>query len=234
MERDKQHGIRSATAFRDLPSTLRRRGRGLTLVEALIVLAVIAVVAALLTPVFMKVKQSARVATSVGNVKQLLGALMLYRQEYEGVDVFDGPQAYYRVGLPAAKVGLWPWEQLGPYGATDEVWRPPCGFDEFIYGRTLCGGEFNRVCYVAAAYDPVNMVPGSASRNQLGNYLSRYRSNAVVFIDPFCNPPGTMVHLAHTWKRGIAGLLSGQAVSKQGRGSLGGVEGMFWFSEADE
>lgn len=36
------------------------RRRGLTLVEALIVLAVITIVVALLTPVFMKVKQNAR------------------------------------------------------------------------------------------------------------------------------------------------------------------------------
>ncbi len=209
------------------------RRRGLTLVEALIVLGVIAIVAALLTPVFMKVKENARVATSVGNVKQLLGALLLYRQDYNGVDVFEGPRAYYRVALPASKIGFWPWEQLGPYGATDEVWRPPCGFDEEIYHVAPCWGEFDRICYASAFYDPVNMVPGSANRNVLGDYLSRYRSNAVVFVDPFCNPPGTEVHLAHTWKRGIAGLLSGQAVSKQGRGSMGVVEGLFWFSEAE-
>jgi prepilin-type N-terminal cleavage/methylation domain-containing protein len=208
------------------------RRRGLTLVEALIVLAVVAIVAGLLTPVFLKVKQNARVATSVGHVKQLLGALTLYRQDYDGVDVFEGERAYYRLGLPASKVGLWPWEQLGPYGATDEVWRPPCGFDESVYHDAPCWGEFNRICYASVFYDPVNRVPGSAN-NLLRDYLLRYRSNAVVFVDPFCNPPGTEVHLAHTWKRGIAGLLSGQVVSKQGRGSMGKIEGLFWFSEPE-
>ncbi|MER3414562.1 MAG: hypothetical protein C4341_10140 [Armatimonadota bacterium] len=212
------------------------RRNGLTLVEALIVLAIIAVVAALLTPVFMKVKQNARVASSVGNVKQLLGALMLYRQDYEGVDVFDGPNAYYRLGLPAASEGRWrdPWasDQLAPYGASHDVWRPPCGFDHFIYGWT-CAGELNVICYVADFYDPAAMKPGTGNLTDLHDYLSRYRSNAVVFLDPFCNPPGTQVQLARTWKRGIAGLLSGQVINKYGRGRINRPQHLFWFSEPE-
>jgi hypothetical protein len=190
-------------------------------------------VVGLLTPVFLKVKQNARVATSVGHVKQLLGALMLYRQDYDGVDVFDGPQAYYRVGLPPPNEAG-PWGQLRPYGATDEVWRPPCGFDVSIYHDAPCWGEINRICYAAGFYDPVVMLPGTANLGQLRNYLQTYRGNSVVFVDPFCNPPGTEVRLAHTWKRGIAGLLSGRVVSKQGRGSMGTIEGLFWFSDPEK
>lgn len=206
------------------------RRRGLTLVEALIVLAVIAIVAGLLTPVFMKVKQNARVATSVGNVKQLLSALMLYRQEYEGVDVFDGQRAYYRAGLPASKVGLWPREQLSPYGATDEVWRPPCGFDMIIYDTSPCWGEFNQICYVSVFYDPINMLPGTGNLSDLGDYLQTYRENAVAFVDPYCNPPGTDFGNSDLAKRAIGGLLSGQVVNKFAKGRLIEMD-LRWFSE---
>jgi prepilin-type N-terminal cleavage/methylation domain-containing protein len=207
-----------------------KREKGLTLVEALVVLAVIAIVAGLLTPVFLKVKQNARVATSVGHVKQLLGALMLYRQDYDGVDVFDGPQAYYRVGLPAAKTEFWPSEQLRPYGATDEVWRPPCGFDAVIFDTAPCWGELNRVCYTAAFYDPINMLPGSGNLSDLGDYLKTYRENSVVFVDPFCNPPGTKMWNPLITKRGIGGLLSGQVVNRYKKGRMGTLD-LRWFSD---
>ncbi|GIV02716.1 MAG: hypothetical protein KatS3mg015_1546 [Fimbriimonadales bacterium] len=207
-----------------------KREKGLTLVEALVVLAVIAIVAALLTPVFQKVKQNARVASSVGNVKQLLGALLLYRQDWDGVDVFDGERAYYRVGLPAAKVGLWPWEQLAPYGATDEVWRPPCGFDYKIYDTSPCTDEPNRICMVSVLYDPVNLLPGTGNLSDLGDYLQTYRENSVVFVDPFCNPPGTNMWDVNATKRGIGGLLSGQVVNRYKKGRMGWLD-LRWFSD---
>ncbi|GIV02713.1 MAG: hypothetical protein KatS3mg015_1543 [Fimbriimonadales bacterium] len=206
-----------------------KREKGLTLVEALVVLAVIAIVAALLTPVFQKVKQNARVASSVGNVKQLLGALLLYRQDWGGVDVFDGERAYYRVGLPASKVGLRPSEQLAPYGATDEVWRPPCGFKVDIYMRTPCWGEWT-ICYAAAFYDPVVLAPGTGNLSDLGDYLQTYRENSVVFVDPFCNPPGTNMIDSNVTKRGIAGLLSGQVVNRYKKGRMGPLD-LRWFSD---
>jgi len=57
--------------------------RGFTLIELLVVIAIIAILAAILFPVFAKAREKARQASCTSNVKQLaLGALM-YIQDYD-------------------------------------------------------------------------------------------------------------------------------------------------------
>lgn len=58
--------------------------RGLTLVELLIVIAVIAVLAGLLFPVFVTVRERARIAYCINSLKQVSGALHMYAQDYDG------------------------------------------------------------------------------------------------------------------------------------------------------
>lgn len=59
--------------------------RGFTLIELLVVIAIIAILAAILFPVFVNAKDSARRAKCVGNQKQLVSALMMYCDAYGGV-----------------------------------------------------------------------------------------------------------------------------------------------------
>jgi prepilin-type N-terminal cleavage/methylation domain-containing protein/prepilin-type processing-associated H-X9-DG protein len=57
--------------------------RGFTLIELLVVIAIIAILAAILFPVFAQARESARKATCLSNLKQIaLGALM-YAQDYD-------------------------------------------------------------------------------------------------------------------------------------------------------
>jgi len=57
--------------------------RGFTLIELLVVIAIIAILAAILFPVFAQARAKARQATCVSNVKQLTLGFMMYVQDYD-------------------------------------------------------------------------------------------------------------------------------------------------------
>lgn len=57
--------------------------RGFTLIELLVVIAIIAILAAILFPVFAQAREKARGITCVSNQKQILLAIMQYTQDYD-------------------------------------------------------------------------------------------------------------------------------------------------------
>jgi len=60
-----------------------RRNRGFTLIELLVVIAIIAILAAILFPVFARAREAARKTTCLSNVKQLALAVLMYAQDYD-------------------------------------------------------------------------------------------------------------------------------------------------------
>jgi prepilin-type N-terminal cleavage/methylation domain-containing protein/prepilin-type processing-associated H-X9-DG protein len=67
---------------RSMPHRPPRR-RGFTLIELLVVIAIIAILAAILFPVFAQARDSARQSTCLSNEKQLGTGLMMYAQDYD-------------------------------------------------------------------------------------------------------------------------------------------------------
>jgi prepilin-type N-terminal cleavage/methylation domain-containing protein len=92
--------------------THRTRTIGFTLIELLVVIAIIAILAAILFPVFAQAREKARQTTCTANVKNLGLAVMMYTQDYDETY----PPLWYQVGD-----GHWP-NVVRPYigqGGTD-------------------------------------------------------------------------------------------------------------------
>ena len=57
--------------------------RGFTLIELLVVIAIIAILAAILFPVFARAREKARQSSCLSNIKQIGVATMMYAQDYD-------------------------------------------------------------------------------------------------------------------------------------------------------
>jgi len=64
-------------------SNVRQHGQGFTLIELLVVIAIIAILAAILFPVFAQAREQARKTTCLSNVKQLNLGCLMYIQDYD-------------------------------------------------------------------------------------------------------------------------------------------------------
>jgi prepilin-type N-terminal cleavage/methylation domain-containing protein/prepilin-type processing-associated H-X9-DG protein len=62
---------------------MQRSKRGFTLIELLVVIAIIAILAAILFPVFAQAREKARGISCVSNNKQLATAVLMYSQDYD-------------------------------------------------------------------------------------------------------------------------------------------------------
>src|SRR5438094_10304468 len=58
--------------------------KGFTLIELLVVIAIIAILAAILFPVFAQAREKARAISCLSNMKQLGTAEQMYMQDYDG------------------------------------------------------------------------------------------------------------------------------------------------------
>jgi prepilin-type N-terminal cleavage/methylation domain-containing protein/prepilin-type processing-associated H-X9-DG protein len=108
---------------------MTRLHRGFTLIELLVVIAIIAILAAILFPVFAKARASARKTVCLSNTKQSGLALMQYIQDYDEMtpNVYSAKTSAYQLTDM--------WNQLQPYCKNRDIFVCP--------ERTQTGCDFN-------------------------------------------------------------------------------------------
>ena len=93
-----------------------KRGAGFTLIELLVVIAIIAILAAILFPVFAQAREKARQAACLSNCKQMALGIMQYTQDFDELLPVQGDTGQCR--------GRWQW-QLFPYVKNEQVFTCP-------------------------------------------------------------------------------------------------------------
>ncbi|MBI2298436.1 MAG: DUF1559 domain-containing protein [Armatimonadetes bacterium] len=104
--------------------------RAFTLIELLVVIAIIAILAAILFPVFAKAREKARQASCSSNHKQIMLASLQYSQDY------DEKQVPGNAGTPGAPWGgrQWTASLVGPYAKNLQVFVCPSYSVVFLPG----------------------------------------------------------------------------------------------------
>lgn len=109
---------------------------GFTLIELLVVIAIIAILAAILFPVFARAREKARQASCTSNMKQLALAMLMYMQDYDErapsvrCGRFPGGPTGYPQDACCMERNIWFWlaqpyvknQQLGRCPSADDSW----------------------------------------------------------------------------------------------------------------
>jgi len=82
--------------------------RGFTLIELLVVIAIIAILAAILFPVFAKAREKARQASCLSNMKQVSLAIVQYAQDYDEMMVPSALSAFNYISPDGTPINVTP------------------------------------------------------------------------------------------------------------------------------
>ena len=81
--------------------------RGFTLIELLVVIAIIAILAAILFPVFAQAREAARKTQCLSNTKQIGTAYMMYLQDFDETFPPHVTERTAPAGVPACRAKRW-------------------------------------------------------------------------------------------------------------------------------
>ena len=194
-----------------------RVGKGFTLIELLVVIAIIAILAAILFPVFAQAREKARSASCLSNIKQYTLALTMYTQDYDEVvpALFYGPTGSlvsYDPALPPRYFSTWT-DFLQPYIKSKQVLRCPSGttnetsttttlppgsiyITDYAYlGANFSGGKGTQDCpFVQFPGSSYSTPPNSSDRTFTLASAARV-SEVMTFVDGYVgySPAGTSI-----------------------------------------
>lgn len=154
---------------------------GFTLIELLVVIAIIAILAAILFPVFAQAREKARQSACLNNAKQLGTAVMTYVQDYDECypsnwfgSGLDAPWQY-RDPMSGTKTGRYRWsDAVYPYVKSEQVFNCPDA------------PRNNRFTFKYAAN-----LTATVDDNTANNYEGAYCANVFYWDGDIGTPPTT-------------------------------------------
>ena len=132
-----------------MPPRVDRR-RGFTLIELLVVIAIIAILAAILFPVFARARESARKSTCLSNLKQLGLAMTMYSSDYDEVCVSCWQATDPKSNSPVVDATKVPvtWDRLiWPYNKNIGVYACPSDTGSTVADVPGMGRVTRSYCY---------------------------------------------------------------------------------------
>jgi prepilin-type N-terminal cleavage/methylation domain-containing protein/prepilin-type processing-associated H-X9-DG protein len=131
---------------------MSRRLSGFTLIELLVVIAIIAILAAILFPVFARARESARTSACNSNVRQLGLAAHMYAQDYDEILPFD----HYACNSPSPSHSMLI-SQILPYIKNSQIFFCPSAQKMGLADIVGSDGNFNsgNVGYYYYSWDSV-------------------------------------------------------------------------------
>ena len=125
--------------------------KGFTLIELLVVIAIIAILAAILFPVFAQAREKARQTTCLSNVKQLCLGMLMYAQDWD--ETFPGGWESYPGGkagwtIDAGGIASWT-SRIFPYLKSRGIGHCP--------SDPICADAMSYKAAAGCTYDPANI-----------------------------------------------------------------------------
>ena len=125
-----------------------RNSKGFTLIELLVVIAIIAILAAILFPVFARARENARRSSCSSNLKQIGLGMLQYTQDYDET---------YPVAISGSEITNWALT-LQPYLKSAQIFQCPSetnppvtepipgigywGYNDYWVNRYVCGWKY--------------------------------------------------------------------------------------------
>jgi prepilin-type N-terminal cleavage/methylation domain-containing protein len=174
---------------------MKAERRGFTLIELLVVIAIIAILAAILFPVFARAREQARKATCISNLKQIGLAAMQYVQDYDEIYPISNQEAD---GIPNEQPHVWNGsggrfphlaDVIAPYTKNEGMFKCP------TYGKAIertgtapnnwivsgKGGSYGYRCYC-----------GNNKTSNVPLQVPAARADLITIASQYCNPPSSV------------------------------------------
>jgi prepilin-type N-terminal cleavage/methylation domain-containing protein/prepilin-type processing-associated H-X9-DG protein len=172
---------------------IRPRGQGFTLIELLVVIAIIAILAAVLFPVFAQTREKARQTQCLSNTKQNLLGFLMYADDYDESWVINVTQ-------PTANQSTWTWwpTLIQPYVKNRQIhfcptfagfWGPLRGGRGDLTGYTYNAyilGDYRDL--TIASWGLYNGVAKNASIAKPGETVAAAEAEPKSGAFPYCRP----------------------------------------------